>query len=62
MKKLGAFILAAASAYLNYQLNDSILCAILAFIFAPVYLLYWLFVHGLAGGVINAWFASLKAA
>lgn len=55
MKRAVAFVFAALAAYLNYQLNDSILYAVLAFIFSPIYLVYWLFVHGLAGGVINSW-------
>lgn len=56
MKTIAAFLMGSVSAYLNYQLNDSIGYAILSFIFWPFYLLYWLMVHGLAGGVINGWF------
>lgn len=59
MKTIAAFLLGAVSAFLNYQLNDNLFFALLAFIFWPVYLLYWLMIHGLAGGVIEGWFGKV---
>lgn len=52
MERLIAIAGAFGGAYLSWITNESVGWAILHYIFGWLYILYWFFVHGLAGGML----------
>ena len=52
MERLVTMVGCFGAAYLSWITSASIGWAILHFLFGWLYILYWFFVHGLAGGML----------